>query len=59
MKIPVTDFSRDTKAADEIKAFSENFKKYDNYIKVLVEVNNSQLGENDFLFRIVGKYKHN
>lgn len=59
MKIPVTDFSRDTKAADEMKSFTEKFQRYDNYVKVLVEVNNSQLGEKDFLFRIVGQYKHN
>lgn len=59
MKLPATDFSRNALAADEIKAFLEKFQRHDNYVKVLAEVTNSGLGETDFVFRIVGQYKHN
>ena len=59
MKLPATDLSRNALAADELKALIEKFQKHDNYVKVLTEVNNSSLGETDFVFRIVGQYKHN
>jgi len=59
MQMAATDFSRNTGAADEMKAFLEKFQKHDNYVKVLVEVSKSGLGETDFIFRIVGQYKHN
>lgn len=58
MKLPATDFSRNALASDEIIAFLEKFQKHDNYVKVLAEVNSSGLGETDFIFRIVGQYKH-
>jgi len=58
MKLPIIDFSRNNQEAEAMKLFLDNFQKYDNFVKVLVEVNQSGLGENDFLFRIVGEYKH-
>lgn len=58
MKIPVCDFSRNSKACEELKEYIQNFQNHENYLKVLVEVKNSGLNENDLLFRIVGEYQH-
>ncbi len=58
MKYPVQDFSRNSEAHEKMKEFIEILTKYDTYVQVLVEVNNSGLSENDFIFRIVGGYKH-
>lgn len=59
MKHIPCDFSRKPTSYNQMKEFVENFQNHENYVKVIVEINNSGLAESDNVFRIVGNYKHN
>lgn len=58
MGIPIVDFSKSNQACEKLKAKLENLMMPDNYIRVLVEINEIPR-DKEFVFRIIGKYTQN